>query len=397
MIQGNFIIASLISVIVWVICRICKCVKNKKVNIFREFILFVFFIYFLVLLKLTLFKWGIIELTNQFNGYMYRQYGIFGIINIVPFKETINIIADSNISLRNSLINVVGNILVFMPLGFFISMLFEKHNNLKKVLKIGFLSSLCIEICQLFVGSNVCDIDDVIYNTVGAVIGFICFRTFEKIIEKVNLKEKLNKIKDFHTENIFKKVAKGISIVGIIVVMSYIYAFYNQTASAEISDEQMGVKFFDCNKEDILLVKKFNNKKFYLINQDYGIQVSSVNKYILNRYVYTGEFADIENDKYGYIQEWINEDDSQNRMTPIVYGKNKNASKIIINVKDKTFEQNLKEDDYFMVIYPEMNSFNEKELNKIYSNEKNSIINVKFIDNMGKDINTINDLAQTSE
>ena len=398
MIEGNFILVALISIVIWLIYRIYSSIRNKKINIFREIVLFIFFVYFLFLLLLTMFKGGRIEFSNQFNSYMYREHGLLGIINIVPIKETINTFMHSETGMRNSLRNLIGNILVFMPLGFFIPLLFDKFNNLKKVLKVGCLSSLAIELSQLFVGSNVCDIDDVIYNTLGALAGFICYKTFETIIKKVNLKNKLDKIRDFETNNILKKTIKGISIVIIVSLVSYVYAFYNQTMSAQLSDEEMAKKAFDCSDENIIDIKEFNGLKFYLIKDEVGLEIRQINKYILDRYIdsHIG-YSFIENEKYGYRQEFIYNGENTNVMSPIVYGKNTNASKVIMTVRDKTIEQNLKKDDYFMVIYPEFISFNEDEIRKIYSSEVSSVIDIKFVDDKNKEVNTISDLAEMIE
>lgn len=398
MIGSSFIIVALISMALWIIYRIYNVIKNKKTNIVREIILFIFFVYFLFLLLLTIFKGGRIEFSNQFNSFMYREHGLLGIINIVPIKETINTFMHSETGMRNSLRNLIGNILVFMPLGFFIPLLFDKFNNLKKVLKVGCLSSLAIELSQLFVGSNVCDIDDVIYNTLGALAGFICYKTFETIIKKVNLKNKLDKIRDFETNNILKKTIKGISIVIIVSLVSYVYAFYNQTMSAQLSDEEMAKKAFDCSDENIIDIKEFNGLKFYLIKDEVGLEIRQINKYILDRYIdsHIG-YSFIENEKYGYRQEFIYNGENTNVMSPIVYGKNTNASKVIMTVRDKTIEQNLKKDDYFMVIYPEFISFNEDEIRKIYSSEVSSVIDIKFVDDKNKEVNTISNLAEMIE
>ena len=386
MIGSSFIIVALISMALWIIYRLYNVVKNKRINIAREIILFIFFVYFLFLLLLTIFKGGRIEFSNQFNSYMYREHGLLGIINVVPIKETINTFMHSETGMRNSLRNLIGNILVFMPLGFFIPLLFDKFNNLKKVLKVGCLSSLAIELSQLFVGSNVCDIDDVIYNTLGALAGFICYKTFETIIKKVNLKNKLDKIRDFETNNILKKTIKGISIVIIVSLVSYVYAFYNQTMSAQLSDEEMAKKAFDCSDENIIDIKEFNGLKFYLIKDEVGLKIRQINKYILDRYIdsHIG-YSFIENEKYGYRQEFI------------YNGENTNASKVIMTVRDKTIEQNLKKDDYFMVIYPEFISFNEDEIRKIYSSEVSSVIDIKFVDDKNKEVNTISNLAEMIE
>ena len=398
MIGSSFIIVALISIVLWIIYRLYNVVKNKRINIAREIILFIFFVYFLFLLLLTIFKGGRIEFSNQFNSFMYREHGLLGIINIVPIKETINTFMHSETGMRNSLRNLIGNILVFMPLGFFIPLLFDKFNNLKKVLKVGCLSSLAIELSQLFVGSNVCDIDDVIYNTLGALAGFICYKTFETIIKKVNLKNKLDKIRDFETNNILKKTIKGISIVIIVSLVSYVYAFYNQTMSAQLSDEEMAKKAFDCSDENIIDIKEFNGLKFYLIKDEVGLEIRQINKYILDRYIdsHIG-YSFIENEKYGYRQEFIYNGENTNVMSPIVYGKNTNASKVIMTVSDKTIEQNLKKDDYFMVIYPEFISFNEDEIRKIYSSEVSSVIDIKFVDDKNKEVNTISNLAEMIE
>lgn len=398
MIGSSFIIVALISMALWIIYRLYNVVKNKRINIAREIILFIFFVYFLFLLLLTIFKGGRIEFSNQFNSFMYREHGLLGIINIVPIKETINTFMHSETGMRNSLRNLIGNILVFMPLGFFIPLLFDKFNNLKKVLKVGCLSSLAIELSQLFVGSNVCDIDDVIYNTLGALAGFICYKTFETIIKKVNLKNKLDKIRDFETNNILKKTIKGISIVIIVSLVSYVYAFYNQTMSAQLSDEEMAKNAFDCSDENIIDIKEFNGLKFYLIKDEVGLEIRQINKYILDRYIdsHIG-YSFIENEKYGYRQEFIYNGENTNVMSPIVYGKNTNASKVIMTVRDKTIEQNLKKDDYFMVIYPEFISFNEDEIRKIYSSEVSSVIDIKFVDDKNKEVNTISNLAEMIE
>ncbi|MDD7757080.1 MAG: hypothetical protein PUJ51_21755, partial [Clostridiales bacterium] len=89
--------------------------------------------------------------------------------------------------------------------------------------------------------------------------------------------------------------------------------------------------------------------------------------------------------------------ENTNVMSPIVYGKNTNASKVIMTVRDKTIEQNLKKDDYFMVIYPEFISFNEDEIRKIYSSEVSSVIDIKFVDDKNKEVNTISNLAEMIE
>ena len=66
-----------------------------------------------------------------------------------------------------ALYNVIGNILLFIPLGFCIPLFFNKKNKLSKVILYGFTASLIIEVLQLFTPYNITDIDDIIFNTFG--------------------------------------------------------------------------------------------------------------------------------------------------------------------------------------------------------------------------------------
>lgn len=100
---------------------------------------------------------------------------------------------------------------------------------------------------------------------------------------------------------------------------------------------------------------------------EFGIEVRQINKYILGRYIDSHiAYSFIENGKYGYRQEFIYDDideyGNENRMTPIVYGNNTNAKKVIITLRDKIYEQDIKDNDSFMVIYPKMISFDENKL-----------------------------------
>ena len=100
--------------------------------------------------------------------------------NFIPFKSILHLLkGDFNIILKN----IFGNILLFVPLGFFIPLLFEKFKNFKSVFLIGLLSSLSIESTQflisLFLGFTYrnTDIDDIILNVIGCVFGFIIYKT----------------------------------------------------------------------------------------------------------------------------------------------------------------------------------------------------------------------------
>lgn len=76
------------------------------------------------------------------------------------------------------LINFVGNIIIFIPIGSFTPLLWHKINFLKASL-VGFSMSLTIELCQLPLARGT-DVDDLWLNTLGAMCGYVIYYLLEK-------------------------------------------------------------------------------------------------------------------------------------------------------------------------------------------------------------------------
>lgn len=70
--------------------------------------------------------------------------------------------------------NLFGNILIFIPFGFFISMA-SSSRSFFKVLFNSLGLSLCVEILQLVTRVGSLDVDDILLNTIGGVLGYIVF------------------------------------------------------------------------------------------------------------------------------------------------------------------------------------------------------------------------------
>ena len=69
------------------------------------------------------------------------------------------------------LFDISANIIMFIPLGFFLPICFRKADNIKKIALIGFLVSLSIEIIQLITTLGFFEIDDMFHNTLGTMLG----------------------------------------------------------------------------------------------------------------------------------------------------------------------------------------------------------------------------------
>lgn len=108
-------------------------------------------------------------------------------INLIPFKTIFEQIVGRNevvsqIDIADvSILNLLSNIFLFSPIGFFVPLINKRYISLKKIILIGVSTSCVVEVIQLFIGRS-CDIDDVILNTCGVVIGFIIFKVYKRIV-----------------------------------------------------------------------------------------------------------------------------------------------------------------------------------------------------------------------
>lgn len=82
----------------------------------------------------------------------------------------------SDYTIRHSIINLAGNIIMFVPLGFFIPSVFSKYSSFFKCMSVCSIGIIIVEIVQLFTLLGSCDIDDFILNMAGAAIGYGLFR-----------------------------------------------------------------------------------------------------------------------------------------------------------------------------------------------------------------------------
>lgn len=103
-------------------------------------------------------------------------------MNLVPFKEIRRFLFHvKELGIMPVLINIGGNIAAFMPFGFLLPYVSDMKHGFLKIGLTGFLASCIVEIAQLIGRVGVCDIDDVILNTVGTLAGYACYRLLHTI------------------------------------------------------------------------------------------------------------------------------------------------------------------------------------------------------------------------
>ncbi len=139
-------------------------IKNtsKKLILHEELILLLFITYILLLF----------ELVTSRDVYMSGT-------NLVPFKEILRYPIGS----INFYKQVLGNILLFIPFGFFASY-YTKVNKLRGITLITFLVSLTIEVVQKYIGRSF-DVDDIILNVLGGICGFLIYVALDAIKKKL--------------------------------------------------------------------------------------------------------------------------------------------------------------------------------------------------------------------
>lgn len=126
---------------------------NEKLVFYKEFTNLLFIIYILLLYELLTRA----EL-NTVRGY-----------NLVPFSEMFRY----EIGSTSFYLNVVGNIVIFIPFGYLIST-YIKPKRILSILIVSVISSATVEFVQLCIGRSF-DVDDIILNSLGAIIGFLIY------------------------------------------------------------------------------------------------------------------------------------------------------------------------------------------------------------------------------
>lgn len=163
-----------------------KFLKNNKPM--KIYLYAIFIIYIITLIQLTLFDsdYGRSGL-NIFDWSKENLEVYLENDNLIPFKTISLYISRQD---RVAIINLLGNLIAFAPMGIFLPLLFKKQNKLKKFILTNIAIILAIESLQFLSLSGHFDIDDLILNLLGALIiyGLFKVKKVNKIINKIILK-----------------------------------------------------------------------------------------------------------------------------------------------------------------------------------------------------------------
>ncbi|WP_262177153.1 VanZ family protein [Saccharococcus sp. Marseille-Q5394] len=184
---GYMIVAIPIYVIVRII--IIK-IRKQPFNKSHELLLAVFILYLVGLASQTIIpRWsmGVDGNTGEFYFHVY-MFDKLSSVNMIPFRTIMNYFqANEYVSGWSSvsLVNLLGNLFVFSPIGFFIPLLWSRMRSFGKIAFIGLGVTCFIEGTQYFIGRST-DIDDIILNTIGVVIGYFIFLIWKVVASQKN-------------------------------------------------------------------------------------------------------------------------------------------------------------------------------------------------------------------
>ena len=150
----------------------------KKRSAQRPFLKFLFILYCGVML------WLLFGRSIGWDSSVSYEEMLLRNINTTPLytiKNYLHVIVDrTNDSVFvHCLINLLGNIFLFIPIGFLIPKLWRKLRNFFKFFFICLLMILAVELIQLFALLGCCDVDDIILNMTGLTAGYIIWSIFK--------------------------------------------------------------------------------------------------------------------------------------------------------------------------------------------------------------------------
>jgi len=142
--------------------------NNIKIDIFKEFMSLCFILYILCLFQIV---------TAQ-------DINLLSGNNFIPFKEIRRYSIGSPLFIKN----ILGNVLMFIPYGFFVCY----YTNIKKPMKILILvsiASISIEVTQLLIG-RIFDVDDILLNIIGGIVGYFFLMSLDRLFNKIEFIKK---------------------------------------------------------------------------------------------------------------------------------------------------------------------------------------------------------------
>ena len=130
-----------------------------------------------------------------FGFYLTAVLALVGFPNIMSLKVELTVNIIPFVYMIDDFVNACLNVLLFVPFGFFLPVLWKEFRNAKKIFIAGFAMTSFIEIAQIFTGRTT-DINDIITNIAGTLIGYLIAYWFTGVFTRRIVKN--SKKNDFY-------------------------------------------------------------------------------------------------------------------------------------------------------------------------------------------------------
>ncbi len=141
-----------------------------------------FWVYLIIAAKILVFRYPLTDILRLWD----KRVITFGLssANFIPFK-TIKMYIRYRSSL-NSFANLFGNLFILTPLGILLPFAWRKKHSVFLITAVGFLVSMAVETLQLVLGVGAFDVDDLILNTLGVIVGYVLYKIGELLYRAIN-------------------------------------------------------------------------------------------------------------------------------------------------------------------------------------------------------------------
>lgn len=164
--------------VIWCLVRVICAKKARQVDWKREIQLIFVYICIVVVARFTFFPFS--KVNGEIQPLVFEGAKAFPFrINWIPFVNLFDYP-----EMRDILINVIGNTAMFLPLGIVWPSVYKELDTHWKVISAGIGVSLCIEILQLPFYDRVSDVDDLLLNTFGFIIGYLLYLLAKQVSKK---------------------------------------------------------------------------------------------------------------------------------------------------------------------------------------------------------------------
>ena len=159
----------------WIITRAIFWHRQRKISWKRELQLVLVYICMVVVVRFTFFPFGRVD--GQIRPLVLDPERVFPFrINLLPFVYLFDYPV-----FREALLNLVGNIAMFVPLGVVWPVVYKELDTHGRVLAAGIGFSFCIELLQLPFFDRVSDVDDLLLNSLGFALGYLLYLGAKKL------------------------------------------------------------------------------------------------------------------------------------------------------------------------------------------------------------------------